>query len=135
MKKWLLMLQIGLISLIVWQVWSISQCKNFNTFCEDCAGVVYNPDCGAECSVGQRLDDEAYTCCCPTTTRTGYSACCEGKCVRWQCENIPLIPADCNFTDVEFMGVVGMKTSCKHKDGGRDMEGYCTSGGPGSRCP
>jgi len=53
MKKWLLMLQISLVSLIAWQVWSISQCKNFNTFCEDCAGVVYNPGCKQNAVLGR----------------------------------------------------------------------------------
>lgn len=124
----------GLISLVTRQVWSISRCRNFNTYCEDCAGIVYDPNCGPWCKVGRRVDYEAYVCCCPTVTRTGYSACCEGRCVRFQCENIPFVPADCNFTDVRFMGIVGMRTSCNHDSGGRDMEGRCTSGGPGVRC-
>ena len=33
--------------------------KNFATYCEDCAGAIYEPGCG-KCFVGERLDDEAY---------------------------------------------------------------------------
>jgi acyl dehydratase len=35
--------------------------------------------------------------------------------------------------DVEFMGVVGMRTKCVQEEGEevRDMEGHCASGGPG----
>lgn len=129
MKRWMIMVQTSILLITGWQVWSIVSCNNFNTYCEDCAGAVYNPGCGLLCTVGNRLDNEAYTCCCPTTTRTGLSACCEGRCIRWDCLPKPR----CTF-DVQFMGVVGMKTSCRHT-GPRDMEGYCTSGGPGARCP
>ncbi len=130
MKRWLIVLQIGLLTLIAWQAWSIVQCQGFNTYCEDCAGVVYNPGCGALCYVGEKLDYEAYICCCSTKTKTGLTACCEGRCVRWDCEPDWL---GCTY-DVEFMGVVGMRTACD-QTGPRDMEGHCTSGGPGVRCP
>ncbi len=130
MKRWVIMIQLSLLMLIAWQVWGIRSCRNFNTYCEDCAGTVYNPGCGARCWVGDRLDNEAYVCCCSTTTKTGLSACCEGRCVRWDCLPKSL---GCTF-DVQFMGVVGMKTNCNHT-GPRDMEGHCTSGGPGVRCP
>ncbi|MFA0743181.1 MAG: hypothetical protein DFNUSKGM_003315 [Candidatus Fervidibacter sacchari] len=135
MRCLMVCLQVTLLLLIAWEVWGIMQCKGFVTYCEDCAGAVYNPGCGALCFVGERLDDEAYVCCCPTTTRNGYSACCEGRCVRWDCWPNPR----CTY-DVEFMGVVGMRTSCQHTDTDgdnevKDMEGHCTSGGPGVRCP
>jgi len=132
MRQLMLCLHVTLLLLIAWEVWGIRECKNFATYCEDCAGAIYEPGCGA-CFVGERLDDEAYVCCCPTTTRNGYSACCEGRCVRWDCWPDPW----CTY-DVQFMGVVGMRTSClrpPNQGNLRDMEGRCASGGPGVRCP
>lgn len=130
MKRWLLMLQAVMVLLITWQAWSIRNCERFAefTYYEDCAGYYYPAGCGIWCKVGKRIDSEAYTCCCSTTTRNGENACCEGQCVRWEC--ITLITEDpCSNPsfDVQFMGVRGELNKCEHTFGGgsKDMEGSC----------
>ncbi len=126
MKRWLVVLQSILLMIVTWQGWSIQNCEDFTTLCEDCTGTIYSAGCGRWCYVGERLDDEAYTCCCSTSTRTGYNACCEGSCVRYDCEPDWL---GCTY-DVQFRGSREVISACRHntEPRSRSMEGRCDQG-------
>jgi hypothetical protein len=104
MTRWLLVvLQITLACVVVWEAWSVMGCPSSPYPCPQCNSQNrYPAGCGAFCIPVNPT--QPYVCCCPGVWPTPYGPlpdCCVATCVKYDCA--PIIPGiSCPPYDLDF---------------------------------
>lgn len=132
LKRWLILLEVVLVCILVWELWSVMGCPQQQIPCFNCTVSQRQPaTCGYFCrTVGTPIP---YTCCCPAVS-PGLGPvpnCCVATCARYDCAPlIPLIiqcpPYDLDFTPSHCSG---MPFCCNV--GPEPLQGYCAT----HQCP
>ncbi len=129
LRRWLILLQVVLVCIAAWELWSVMGCPESEIYCPSCTVSNRQPaGCGWYCipvnSVGP------YNCCCPAVSGGGPGGkvknCCVATCVYYECwPQVICPPYDLDFTPSHCAGVPHCVTR-----GSMPIQGYCSNTPP-----
>jgi len=133
-RRWLTLIQIVLVCISAWELWSIMGCPQNPMYCPDCTMENRQPaGCGWACTPVKPKGP--YQCCCPAVWSGGPGGvprdCCVATCVYYECA--PIIPGsgflcpsyDLDFTPSHCAGMPYCVTT-----GPYPLQGHCSSTHP-----
>lgn len=127
LRRWLILLQVLLVCIAAWELWSVMGCPQPMIYCPSCTISNRQPaGCGWACIPVNPKDP--YHCCCPGVWSGGPGGpvrdCCLAICVYYDCA--PIIPGlscppyDLDFTPSHCTGLPHCVTT-----GPFPLQGYC----------
>lgn len=133
LRRWLILVQIVLICVAVWELWSVMSCPQPRTFCPNCSvNNRYPAGCGWACIPVNPKG--SYHCCCPGVWSGGPGGavqdCCHATCFYYDCS--PIIPGfSCPPYDLDFTPSHCTGLPYCNITGPYPLQGLCSATPPG----